>query len=106
MFVNKYPKLTIICINKLNVMKITKVKKISINSCKQQERSVSSNDLEQIEKANPPNLKKSLQSLGLRYSWFRYEYAFPRSMVIKAIGIRSGPVAFFIRRRTTIWMKY
>ncbi|MBG9531616.1 hypothetical protein ABE48_10785 [Bacillus thuringiensis] len=60
MFVNKYPKLTIIFINKLNVMKITKVKKISINSCKQQERSVSSNDLEQIEKENPPKFKKEL----------------------------------------------
>lgn len=87
-------------------MKITKVKKISINSCKQQERSVSSNDLEQVEKENPPKLKKSLQSLGLRYSWFRYEHAFPRRVVIKATGIRIGPVAFFIRRRTTIWMKY
>jgi len=59
-FVNKYPKLTIIFINKLNVMKITKVKKISINSCKQQERSVSSNDLEQVEKETPKKLKKSL----------------------------------------------
>ena len=60
MFVNKYPKLTIIFINKLNVMKITKVKKISINSCKQQERSVSSNDLEQVEKETPKKLKNSL----------------------------------------------
>lgn len=46
-------------------MKITKVKKISINSCKQQERSVSSNDLEQIEKENPPKFKKELAKFGV-----------------------------------------